>query len=271
MTPVRFNGRHPAARTLAVLAGALLVSCGARPPVAARAAAAEALPVPRYVAHAGGAVRGLTVTNSLEALDAGYARGFRFFELDFEWTSDRRLVLIHDWDHRFGQLYPTLEGRPTGEQFVAARMVEGLTPLSLEGLLEWLAAHPDAHVITDVKSRNAIALSLIRDRAGVLRERFIPQVFSFSEYDQARKYGFPRIVLGVYRLRVRDASLDRFLEKARLWAVSLPHELAESDLLARFRARKIPVLVHTINDDATRRALERRGVAGVYTDSLFEP
>src|ERR1039458_4726270 len=59
----------------------------------------------RMVAHAGGAVRGETYTNSRDALDQHYAMGYRVFELDFDWTSDGHLVISHDWkltSSRFG-------------------------------------------------------------------------------------------------------------------------------------------------------------------------
>jgi arylsulfatase A-like enzyme len=55
---------------------------------------------PAFVAHAGGGIKGRSYTNSLEALDENYRRGFRFFELDFNWTSDNQLVCIHDWESR---------------------------------------------------------------------------------------------------------------------------------------------------------------------------
>ena len=52
---------------------------------------------PRLIAHAGGAVYGYRLTNSLEALDRAWEAGFRFIELDFQRTSDGEIVLIHDW------------------------------------------------------------------------------------------------------------------------------------------------------------------------------
>jgi glycerophosphoryl diester phosphodiesterase len=45
-------------------------------------AAAPAMSAPTLIAHAGGAINQQTYTNSLEALNANYAKGFRFFEID---------------------------------------------------------------------------------------------------------------------------------------------------------------------------------------------
>lgn len=54
--------------------------------------------VDRFIAHAGGAVQGKTYTNSLEALNASYKKGFRLFELDIIKTSDGEFVAAHNWN-----------------------------------------------------------------------------------------------------------------------------------------------------------------------------
>ena len=54
--------------------------------------------VPKTIAHAAGEIRGLAYSNSLEALDSSYGRGYRHMEMDFSWTTDGNLVLLHDWN-----------------------------------------------------------------------------------------------------------------------------------------------------------------------------
>ncbi len=51
----------------------------------------------RFIAHAGGEIDGHTYTNSLEALNLNYKKGFRLFELDIHETSDHKYVAVHDW------------------------------------------------------------------------------------------------------------------------------------------------------------------------------
>ncbi|WP_339666208.1 hypothetical protein, partial [Maribacter arcticus] len=46
----------------------------------------------RFIAHAGGEVNGIKSTNSKNALDENYKKGFRIFELDIIETSDGKLV-----------------------------------------------------------------------------------------------------------------------------------------------------------------------------------
>lgn len=57
------------------------------------------------IAHAGGSVKDKKLTNSLQALNANVEKGYVLFEVDFEWTSDNRLVLIHDWDYTLFRLF----------------------------------------------------------------------------------------------------------------------------------------------------------------------
>ena len=55
------------------------------------------LTAPRLIAHAGGDIYGIRMTNSLQALDRSYEEGFRFIEVDICLTSDGVPVLLHDW------------------------------------------------------------------------------------------------------------------------------------------------------------------------------
>ena len=67
------------------------------------------VPVPKFIAHAGGGIGNLSYTNSRDALDTNYRHGHRFFELDLDWTKDDKLVLINP------QIVH-IEGRQDGEE-----------------------------------------------------------------------------------------------------------------------------------------------------------
>ncbi|MCK4824891.1 sulfatase-like hydrolase/transferase, partial [bacterium] len=73
---------------------------------------------PLRVAHAGGGIRGKTYTNSLDALDQNIENGFLYFELDFSFTKDGRLVCIHDWKKSFRRSFGFwTKEKPTVEAF----------------------------------------------------------------------------------------------------------------------------------------------------------
>jgi len=158
---------------------------------------------PRLVAHAGGGLIGRTYTNSLEALEANYAKGHRYFELDFSWTADGRLVLIHDWRRTFTKWF-NAKGIPKLNQFKSLKMNYGMTQMSLEDLIKWLKGHKDAFVVTDVKAPNLSVLKRISNKTGKLRVQFIPQIYSLSEYAPAKEFGFKNIILTLYCLKMPD-------------------------------------------------------------------
>lgn len=139
----------------------------------------------RLVAHAGGAFHGLTYTNSKEALDESYRKGFRLFELDFEWTSDNRLVLVHDWKHT-----SSLFGQPahvfTYNEFLTSARRDGLHQVTFEGLVSWLRSHSDAFVVTDTKASNMRLLTFLRVNGREVLPQLIIQIYSLSELRAAR-------------------------------------------------------------------------------------
>jgi hypothetical protein len=71
--------------------------------------------LPTLVAHAGGAVYGYRLTNSLEALDTAYNGGHRFVELDFEITSDGEINAPID---RIGESIIKRAVREDGEEAI---------------------------------------------------------------------------------------------------------------------------------------------------------
>lgn len=103
----------------------------------------------RFIAHAGGEVDGYKYTNSLEALNNSYKKGFRLFELDIIKTSDGEYVAAHDWDYwaenvGYNDIIPV-----SLEVFLKYKMYKQFTPLSMQGINKWFKEHPDAILVTD--------------------------------------------------------------------------------------------------------------------------
>lgn len=81
------------------------------------------------IAHAGGIIKGVMYTNSLEAINNSYNKGFRYIELDFNWTNDGELVLIHDWDDEFAELFDVSPEQYSFSEFKNFTMIKKLTQL----------------------------------------------------------------------------------------------------------------------------------------------
>ena len=232
------------------------------------AAVAPAVGRPGLMAHAGGAVQGMDYTNSLDALEANFAAGHRLFELDFEWTADGKLVCIHDWREIHDRLFPDADRRPTSASFASRRMREGLRPMTLGRLKQWLESHPDARIITDIKSRNLQGLAVL---AGSLdKQRIIPQIYDFPEYEEVRRLGYDHVILTLYLLRAEDASVLGFAESHPLFAVTMPAKKAKKSGLPRALEKAgVPVCIHTVNDATEVKMFQEMGISCFYTDFIL--
>ncbi|MBF0432759.1 MAG: sulfatase-like hydrolase/transferase, partial [Fibrobacteria bacterium] len=103
----------------------------------------------RFIAHAGGKIEDKTYTNSLEALNYSYHKGFRLFELDIISTRDGHFVGAHDWNHwkKISQYQGVLP--PTLEEFLQYKLHKTFTPLDMDRINNWFRTHKDAILVTD--------------------------------------------------------------------------------------------------------------------------
>ena len=208
------------------------------------------------IAHAGGALDGVPYTNSLEALEASYAAGFRWFEMDFLRTADGHTACRHDW-RSFGGTAPTL---------AALRAALPYTPADAKTLAAWLAAHRDAVLVTDVKETDQLPVLKELLAAGVEPARTVVQLFSPGEDDAVARLGFGRRSLILYRTRARAHTLAAFARAARPLAIA--QSLAEAKAGARLRGVQAPWWAYTVNDPRDAAHLARLGCGGVFTDTL---
>ncbi|MBQ9459640.1 MAG: hypothetical protein IJU66_06870 [Oscillospiraceae bacterium] len=228
--------------------------------------------VPELVAHAGGAVYGYRLTNSLEALDLAYANGFRFVEVDMCRSADGELVLIHDW-LSMGERMLGSSDCLTRAEFLSRPALAGLTLLDLDGLLDWLARHPDCSVITDVKEEdNLQALEDIRAKADGLVDHFIPQIYDYVDYTAAAELGYPRVILTLYRLPLEVEQVAAFVGENHPWAIAVGQDRLSEELLSAIcdACPQTHVFAHSVNDLSVFEAWSPLGLTGIYTD-YFQP
>jgi glycerophosphoryl diester phosphodiesterase len=243
------------------IAGALFVAaCGGQPPI---------LEPPALIAHAGGIGNHRVYTNSLEALQHSVAAGHTLVELDFSWTTDDRLVLVHDWDREFARVFGRPAERLSRDEFLAADSPWGITQMALEDLGPFLRANPDVRIVTDIKERNLIGLGRIAGEYPDLRGRFLPQIYHPDELADVRELGFAHVILTLYRVDLSDQEVIEVVSPGLIWAVTMPVRRALSgDLPSRLASVGVPVYAHTVNDRQTVERLTSLGVHGVYTDWL---
>jgi len=220
------------------------------------------------VAHAGGFLDGYLV-NMKESLDLSKINKMKLVEIDFIWTEDGIPVLSHDWDTVSKYSKVKFTGKLSLQDFLNNEFKFEWTPLSLDGLCEWLKENKDVFIVTDVKEKNIEMLKIITVKYPELLNRFIPQVYSIKEYIEVSKLNYERIIFTLYKLEIDSNTIFNDIMKIqdnKLFAITMPKDRADDGLAQNLKDNNIYVYVHTINDYLIRKNLSGKGVDGFYTD-----
>ena len=234
------------------------------------------------VAHANGNASGFTGTNCREAFLQSYAHGLRVFEMDFNLSSDHRLVGVHDW------LPATLAGLgfklrpnarlPLSQAAFKRQKIHGkLTPLDIGEVVHLLSSHRDAYLITDTKVTKgpevSEAFSLIvkacrRIDPRVL-DRIIPQIYNQAMYETIQAvHPFKSIIYTLYNSRDHDPQVVEFVQNKGIRVVVMPPWRATPKFLQALGRAGVLTYVHTINKPEELSTLQQLGVHGIYSDLL---
>jgi glycerophosphoryl diester phosphodiesterase len=226
---------------------------------------------PLMIAHAGGGFQGQAYTNSIEALNLSYVKGFRLMEVDFSWTSDGHLVCLHDWDKTHKKIFGhKLKQALSLEAFEQQRARHPLFQVcTAQTLADWLAKHPGVSIITDIKDDNLQGIQYLLKHHAVIKPQLIPQFYQPGEYDELRELGFDRLIWILYQYEGSKRSVVELSQSMELLAISMRARQAKSRTLQQLRERH-RIMVYTINKPRTLKSLqERYGVGGFYTDFLL--
>lgn len=227
---------------------------------------------PIFILHAGGVTdKGVTGSNSVEALDKSYENGYKVMEIDFSWTSDKNIVCVHDW----GGYYARKFGKwsLTTDEFESARFnTYDFTSLTLDHLAEWMELHPDIVIITDIKENNVEGVKIIAEKYPELIDRFCIQIYDESEYDEVYNLGFKNIIFTLYQLswleKIDTKSIVKFAKAHDLVGLTFSYELVEliPNYVDNLAKAGVPLFVHTVNDYHQQIKYLNMGFSGVYTD-----
>ncbi|MEJ2593534.1 MAG: hypothetical protein P8100_00040 [bacterium] len=193
--------------------------------------------VERFIAHAGGRINGHTYTNSLEALEQSYEKGFRLFELDILTTSDSHFVAAHDWESWQSMTGYSGDIPPSLSVFQKTKLFGIYKPLTMDDINTWFNTHPDAVLVTD-----KVDLPAAFSKAFVAPGRLMMELFSMESLKEASNL----------QIRSAMASWELLKELDRNQILSLLDQLKIKDIALSRREIKyhIPLL----------KELKRRGI-----------
>ena len=237
-----------------------------------------------FMAHAGGGVlrrdasgkwENLTYTNTLEALQSGYGKGFRVFEIDLNLTSDGYLVAAHNWKNQYG-------GVKSLADFMEGGIWDGLTPMTLEDVMEQMQVNRDMILVLDLKSYQWTEKEIVEHYqtihdAAILHggwstlNRIVPQIYQRSEYDLIKTvYDWKSVIYTLYRDKKipEEDVLDFVADKDDLAIVTMPKSRVNAEFSAALHAAGKKTCVYTINDLDHLSEWLNQGIDWYVTDTM---
>jgi hypothetical protein len=221
------------------------------------------------IAHGGGEVLGVSLSDSLDALSANSSK-YELLEVDLLWTSDGHLVCLHDWGESFTSRFGFDTANPlTLAEFERLLMDGGLQNCTLSSLATWMRANPGKRVVTDIKEDNIRGLALVAESFPDLRDRFLPQAYQPEEIAAIKSLGFRDVIWTLYRFDGTVEVVLGHLAGSDLFAVTMPKERALKGEAWRIReVASVPIYVHTVNSAFEAGCFTHLGISGIYTDTL---
>lgn len=231
----------------------------------------------RFIAHAGGKVAGIVGTNTLQAMNSSYARGNRILEIDFDWTTDGKIVQVHDWPS-FNKLSGNLGEKyyMTYEEFKNRKMIYQLKQMSIDDTINWMKNNQDAYIVTDVKESNMIggnikALSVFAKDGKEVQSRLIPQIYDTMQYQEVKNLGYKNIIYTLYRTEQSPYNVLEFAKSNDLFAVTMDNVYRVHTQLPELLTKNgIRVYVHTENNVVNAKTyIASQKAYGIYSDDIL--
>lgn len=225
----------------------------------------------RVIAHGAGVYKGYETTNSIEAINHAIASGYKIIELDMEFSSDNKIIMLHDWDrttmHYFGTNFPK---KLSQSQFLRLSVYGELEVLTFDKLAEILEKNQNIRIVTDTKGDNLELLAAISDQYPDLVNRFIPQIYDYDQWSEVKELGYTDIIFTLYAMADLDiGKLTAFVKKHDIYAVAMPDYLAERGICRQLSDKGIIVYVHPVSNFEDALQFMKQGAYGVYSGSLL--
>jgi hypothetical protein len=218
----------------------------------------------RFIAHAGGTIEGHTYTNTLNALDSSYYKGFKLYELDICETIDSHFVATHDWDT--WALQTGFQGSlpPTLAEYNSLKIFGKYAPIDMDHINLWFKNHPDAILVSDKVNEPSKFASQFVDTS-----RLIMELFTLDAVKEGLTTGIKsampsEVVIGeingdlnlLIQLGVKNIALSR-------WSIIDDNAL----FLNGLKANNINAYIYLVFDEAIEVTNNMYYVFGIYADN----
>lgn len=235
------------------------------------------------IAHALGAVDGMTYLNSKESFIENYEKGYRLFEVDLTETSDGVWVCRHSWNEAMGQWEEDGKKILSSEEFINAPIYGKYTPMTLYDLFVLLKDYPDAFVMLDSKQysirnyqktlEDYCEYIEIAAEAGAeeVLQQLIPEIYNEAMYPGvALMQRFQTYIYSMWQ-EYSVEELERiadFCKQKNIPAATMYEKYWSAQAQAIFDERGILLYIYTVNELDNALAYISQGAAGICTDII---
>ena len=226
------------------------------------------------VAHAGGRVKSVYKSNSVQALKQTLKSNVSSVEIDFAWTSDHRLVCAHDFTD-----FKT--GIPLLDKFLNNLFSKKYKRMTAETALKMLSDSGKLYLLVDTKEENEVEVyrEILRILTEMGRqdymEKVVPQFFSKEQYEQIMEvYPFKEGIFAIYKIQDEEftpeiaADIAHFCGENHL-TVAISQKRATDQMISLLHSEHVYIIVHTVNNGGVWNTLFKKGVRSIYTDSIY--
>jgi phosphoglycerol transferase len=198
----------------------------------------------RFIAHAGGMIDGITYTDSLEALNENYKKGFRLFELDIIETSDHIFVASHDWKGWKNSTGYTGSLPPSRKVFKQYKIKGKYTPVDISDINNWFKEHPDAILVTD-KINSPMKFS----QKFIDKNRLMMELFTWEAVEEGVSAGILSVMPTGSLLNTADAL--KKLDKLKIKDIAISRRMIHThkNLLKKITEKGIHMYAFHVNHD----------------------
>ena len=238
---------------------------------------------PYMVAHALGGIGGMDYSNCLEAFQENYAMGHRIFEADFEYTSDGRMVLCHNWKRKMFKAHEPFT-KTTYDVFMGSKIYDKYTPMDIDMLLLLMRDYPDIIICTDNKYTDQPTIkkqfTTLVNRAKALHvedvlDRLHVEIYNKKMITTVKKiYPFPSYCYTLYKTFKKaptNAQLENILAFCAdngIRMVSMKVEWWKPSYMKLYDKYGLEAGIYTTNDREYALQLIEQGVTAICTDFL---
>lgn len=232
------------------------------------------------MAHSFGGMNGKTYHNTMAALKHGIKQGYRYFEVDLSYTTDKRLVLCHGWSksncEHTGFDYQEDFKNMTYDRIMAMK-VHGHKIMDARKFYSFVKRHPkyyfeiDFHPVTGNEMKERIH-SLLEDFEydESALDRLLIQAYNkkmYEDIDSVYHFKHYQYLVGKH-IQKLDELITYSLDQG-ICVLAMRTNLAKPEFVRKIRNAGLYVMCYTVNSDLeVANTLLNNGVNTLCTDFI---